>query len=863
MRFSFFAAAACFLLSLVFAARPGLAEPATPSEHPEQLEHWLWSTAYHIPPETTSDESGYFALVEGHNGRIYIGTAKYGDNAFLVEFDPAAARSAHSGEPPILAPRSPILAPPLRIVVDAEKEIGVDRKGFAAQAKFHTRGNVGQSGRIYHGTKQGYPNEGEKRTDYPGGHPIVYDPATGKSRVYGIPIPHQGVISIAPDESRGVAYISTCSDERPIESTHFMILDLATGKYRDLLDCRHMYAFIVVDYLGRAYHPILGGEIARYDPRTDKLARLKQTIDGHSPSAKSLLADPNSHPINWEISPDRKTLYAVAMSGNQLYAYDLTGDGDTLAGRSLGPLVPDARATDCRALCVAHDGTVWAGVAASYEKRPAVLRLVSYRPGDAAPTDRGLIAIANPDYTTFTDAAGKPKPHHNDVKRLDDGTLVPQGAIMGICAARDGTIYATTLSPFTLHAIRFPKVAGITTEYRHNSHADLLFSRMLETDTLDGRGERPVMSLASLVTDQVPPNDTSRKLAKRHGVPIFDRIRSALALGNESPLAVDGVLLIAEHGKYPVSDTGQVIYPKRRMFEQVAATFRSSGKSVPVFIDKHLADNWTDAKWIYDTANELNAPLMAGSSLPVLWRDPPVDVRRGAKLKEIVAVSYHTLDGYGFHALEIVQALAERRAGGETGVAGVQCLSGKAVWEAEKSGLYDRHLLDLALSRLKERPLPPRKKIEELVAEPVLFSIQYRDGLRANVFTLNPAVGEWAAAWRYADEPTVDENDDAQPKDVQNKDRQSASALFWTQEARPFMHFAHQLMGIEKMMQTGQPTWPVERTLLTSGVLDALLMSKRDGGKLLATPWLDVHYESNWNWRQPPPPPRGRPLGEQ
>jgi hypothetical protein len=828
MRFPFLVVAGAVLLSFVFAARSARAEPT------EQPEHWLWSTAYHIPPETTSEESGYFALVEGRNGRVYIGAAKYGDNAFLVEFDPATAQSDGKNA--------------MRIVVDAEKEIGVDRKGFAAQAKFHSRGNVGESGRIYHGTKQGYPKEGEKRSDYLGGHPIVYDPATGKSRVYDIPIPHQGVISVAPDESRGVAYISTCSDERPIESTHFMILDLATGKYRDLLDCRHMYAFIVVDHLGRAYHPIVGGEIARYDPRTDKLTRLKQTIDGQPPSEKSLLADPESHPINWEISPDRKTLYAVAMSGNQLYSYDLTGEGDTLEGRSLGALVPDARATDCRALCVAHEGTVWAGVATSYDKkRPSVLRLISFRPGDGAPTDRGPIAIGNPDYTMFTDANGKTKPHHNGAERLDDGTLIPRYSIMGICAARDGTVYAMTLSPFTLHAIRFPKVAGITTEYRHNSHADVLLSRMLETDTLDGKGERPAMSLVSLVTDQVPPSDTSRELSKRHGFPIFDAIGRALALGKEKTLAVDGVLLIAEHGNYPVSDTGQVVYPKRRMFEQIAATFRASGRSVPVFIDKHLADNWTDAKWIYDTAKELNAPLMAGSSLPVLWRYPPEDVRRGAKLKEIVAVSYHTLDAYGFHALEIVQALAERRAGGETGVKSVQCLAGKAVWEAEKSGVYDRRLLDEALSRLKERPLPPGKKIEELVAEPVLFVINYRDGLRANVFTLNHAVGEWAAAWRYAS----DEQNGGEP----------SSALFWTQEARPFMHFAHQLMGVERMMQTRNPTWPVERTLLTSGVLDALLISKRDGGKALATPWLDIRYESKWDWRQPPPPPPGRPIG--
>ena len=156
----------------------------------------------------------------------------------------------------------------------------------------------------------------------------------------------------------------------------------------------------------------------------------------------------------------------------------------------------------------------------------------------------------------------------------------------------------------------------------------------------------------------------------------------------------------------------------------------------------------------------------------------------------------------------------------------MQCLEGEAVWKAGREGLYDRALLDAALGRLKERPLPVGKRIEELVPEPVLFIIDYRDGLRACLFTLNPAVAEWAAAWRCT------------------KDRSVDSALFWTQEARPFAHFNFLLMGIERMMQTGKPTWPVERTLLTSGALDAALQSRRDGGRRLETPWLDVSYSS-------------------
>ena len=412
---------------------------------------------------------------------------------------------------------------------------------------------------------------------------------------------------------------------------------------------------------------------------------------------------------------------------------------------------------------------------------------------------------------------------------------------MGICAASDGTVYVTTLYPFTVHAIRVPKVAGVATTYFHNSHADMIVGRLIQTDTLDGKGRRPTIELASLFTDQVPATDIGRCLAREQGVPVYDQVRDALTRGT-GRLAVNGVLLVAEHGDYPRSATGQTVYPKRRLFVQVLDVFDRSGRVVPVFIDKHLADNWSDAKWIYDEARRRKVPMMAGSSLPVLWRYPPADVRRGAKLDQIVVTSYHTLDGYGFHAVEALQCLAERRAGGETGVRSVQCLTGPDVWRAGAEGVYDRALLDAALSRLKERPLPKGKRVEDLVPEPVLFVVDYNDGLRGCVFTLNGAVAEWAAAWRNSGDKTVE------------------STLFWTQEARPFDHFNLLLMGIERMMHTGRPTWPVERTLLTSGILDAALRSKHGGGRRLDTPWLDVTYTSEWNWTEPPAPPPGRGL---
>lgn len=814
----------CFLLLTILPAN--LLVGAEPP-----VQHWLWSTAHAVPKHTTSEGSGYFSIVEGKNQKLYVGTAKYGSNAYLVEFDPATKK--------------------MSVVLDAQKEIGTTATGFAAQAKFHTRNNVGVSGKIYLGTKQGYTQPGEKRTDYLGGYPMVFDPKTATTKVFDIPIKHQGVISITPDESRGVAYLSTCSDERPIESTHFMQLDLATGKYTDLLDCRHLYAFIVVDWLGRAYHPILGGQIARYDPITKTLERLTHTIDGKPPTADSRLADKNAHPINWEISPDRKTLYAVAMSGNQLYSYDLTVEGSEFKGKSLGALIGEPSnnngvSTDCRALCVAPDGRIWMGVNTTIGKQKRQLRIVSFTPGTDAPINHGAVAISNPDYTDFTDKSGKPLKHHHGIRTLSDGTTLPRFVVMGICAHSNGRVYFTTLAPFTVHEVRFPKVAAVVTTYRHNTHADVIVGRLVQTDTLDEKGETANIKLSGLFTDQISDGDTSRKWAKKYGFPIHETVKSVLAAGTDQPLGVDGIILVAEHGKYDKNASGSTIYPKRRLFTEIANAVKASGrKNVPIFSDKHLADNWTDAKWIYDRAKELEMPMMAGSSLPACWRYPATDVKRGAKLKQIVGVSYGSLDSYGFHGLEVLQCLAERRVNGETGVASVQTFEGDAVWKAGEDGVYDKSLLDAALARLKIRLWERRKKtVRESVKAPVLFVVNYKDGLRASLLTLNGAVAEWSAAWRYGDD-TVD------------------STLFSVQDARPFSHFTYLLMGVEKLMQTGQPAWPVERTLLTSGILDAVLISKSKGGKKIFTPYLDVTYTSQFNWRQPPPSPPDRPNRSQ
>jgi sugar lactone lactonase YvrE len=343
----------------------------------------------------------------------------------------------------------------MRVAVDAHKAIGIDLKGFGSQSKIHTRNNTGASGKIYFGTKQGYPDPAkEKREDYPGGYPMVYDPAADTTKVYPIPVPHHGINSVTPDESRGIVYFSTCSDGRPGpgENSIFGYVDLKTGKATEIMDTRHIYGFICIDYLGRAYHPTLEGKIVRYNPDTKQTEVLLQTIDGKTPAPGdgTNLAEEKGHPINWDITPDGKTLYSLPMAANNIYSYDLTQEGNVLKGKSHGELIPGAKQTDCRAMCVGPTGIAWAAITENVDGFGSKLHLVSYQAGDAATKDHGVVKVTNPDFTEFKDKDGKDLPFHGGFVKQSDGTMLTKYVILGVCQAKSGAVYILALHPYSV-----------------------------------------------------------------------------------------------------------------------------------------------------------------------------------------------------------------------------------------------------------------------------------------------------------------------------------------------------------------------------------------------------------------------------
>ncbi|HMF18593.1 MAG TPA: hypothetical protein VKE98_15385, partial [Gemmataceae bacterium] len=279
------------------------------------------------------------------------------------------------------------------------------------------------------------------------------------------------------------------------------------------------------------------------------------------------------------------------------------------------------------------------------------------------------------------------------------------------------------------------QVAAVVTEYRRHSHADVIVGKIIEGFNYDNK-DRPRMRLASLYVDQFPKGDMSRQLAKKYKFPIYDTIEGAVTLGRKQ-VSVDGVICVGEHGNYPTNKRGQILYPRRRFFEAVTNVFAKYKRSVPVFNDKHLAATWEDARWMYDRSRELHVPFMAGSSVPVTWRRPPLRLDRKVQLVEAVQIGYGPFEGYGFHALEGLQCLAERRRGGETGVRAVQCLQGEEMWRALDKGVWSRALLEAAMSRVPAHAKGDYRKATAKNQDAGVFVIEYRDGFKGAVAMMN------------------------------------------------------------------------------------------------------------------------------
>jgi len=389
--------------------------------------------------------------------------------------------------------------------------------------------------------------------------------------------------------------------------------------------------------------------------------------------------------------------------------------------------------------------------------------------------------------------------------RRRDVASLPLTALLGAAA------------PAASAAVRRPRLAAVVTSYYFYSHADVILGRLMAGCSPNGKWHPSRCDVVSLYVHQIHERDMSADLAARHGFTIYDTIEKTLTLGGPK-LAVDGVVFVGEHGTFPTNDVGQKMYPRHELFMQILDVYEKNGRSVPTFFDKHLSYSWPKAKELYERAAKLKVQWFAGSSIPLSVRVPHVIPPMGTKFERALSLGYGDLDAYGFHTLEALQCMVERRAGGETGIQAVQTITGDAAWS-----FLDQGWMPLVQAAYDTCPKKSPAPLRELVKKPVVYALEYRDGLRAASVLLNGAIADWAFAGAAGG--------------------QTLACKFGPMgKARPLPHFDGLAHNIEELFLTGRAPYGVDRTALTTGALAHLFDSVRSG-KRVETPELGIRYK--------------------
>ncbi|MBS0210765.1 MAG: hypothetical protein JSS27_17625 [Planctomycetes bacterium] len=386
---------------------------------------------------------------------------------------------------------------------------------------------------------------------------------------------------------------------------------------------------------------------------------------------------------------------------------------------------------------------------------------------------------------------------------------------------------------------RRPRVAALFTELRLRSHAYNILESFFKPYLFCGELVDPGCDVVSFYADQFPDGDMARDVSARFNVPLYTTIDQALCCGGRE-LAVDAVLLIGEHGDYPLNEHGVRMYPRKQFFDQAVAVMRRSNRFVPLFNDKHLSYRWDWAREMFDTARANQMPLLLGSSVPLAQRLPALELPRDAEIETAIAVHGGPLEAYGFHGLELLQSFVEARRGGETGIRSVEVVERKGLFRPDMLRGDEESPWWLAMFRAAMRahrdadqqtgrkggdgqPGCEDQRIDHAML------INYADGLRGAVIK----VGSSSSRWDFACQ-------------LRGEQEPRATAMYngpWGNRCL-FRALSH---AIQHLFVTGQEPYPAERTLLTTGALAAAVQSHAQG-KPIETPELNITYRAT-DWR--------------
>jgi hypothetical protein len=372
-----------------------------------------------------------------------------------------------------------------------------------------------------------------------------------------------------------------------------------------------------------------------------------------------------------------------------------------------------------------------------------------------------------------------------------------------------------------------PRIACITTYWAApRSHADWIFTKLLDGYWWQGAYTSSRVEVVSVYIHQLEQSGLGQKICKAKGIPIFNSAVEAVTLGGKE-LAVDGVVIVGEHGNYPTDLKGHWLLPRWWMYNQVIQVFERSKRSVPVFNDKHLSYNWDDAKWMFDKSRELNFPLTGGSSIPLYYRKPELELPIDTPIKHSIMLGGAGDEGAIFHAVDVLQSFVERRKGGETGVRSVQSIRGPETWKWVESNPWASKLLDSVAKSFELKPGHFQQN-----PQTNMCMVEYNDGTKAAV------IGGRGVGWTYSgeiegrEEPTI------------------ISMLGWAGPFDQYHASNAQPHWITEMMVTNKEPFNAERLLLSTGIVNHYMESNWENsryspvGRRIETPVLNMEYRT-------------------
>jgi hypothetical protein len=264
--------------------------------------------------------------------------------------------------------------------------------------------------------------------------------------------------------------------------------------------------------------------------------------------------------------------------------------------------------------------------------------------------------------------------------------------------------------------------------------------------------------------------------------------------------------------------------------EFIRKTLAAAKTPARCFVHGTLGDSLTAAQAHARLAQAGRVPLLTGSAVGVTWHLPELEIPQDTRFEQALIITQGASPGAEFDGLDGLLPILARRRGGETGMRSVQFFEGAGLWQASKDGLWRESLLAAAISRSDSPQGDPVKDgrtqdlvglglVPKLARNPRGWILEHRDGLRSIILVLDGVIADYNFAVQTIDGTLFSAQIFRPPKPRQDQ-------------------YSRLAVVLEDFFRAGTPPWPIERGLLTAGLLEAMAKAAAQPSTRIETPEL-------------------------